>query len=695
MNREPISLYLLRLLMSFSLLILLGMLYWSSLINEERLQQINSSLAELKKSLMHLKPGHQALSGSSSLAETDSSRKRLHINPKLPNLLEEDPFYTKTLPRLLGKDFVPKGIFQDATVGRPNNLHPFSNWSQVSDWQGQCLVSIARPAFGKFEQFTPDMAIKIEARPLPEYSDPDAVEYWVHLREDIFWAPLLPEYFSEQMNLAPIFQQRHRVTASDFVFYFNALSNSHVEEPGAVALRTYYDDLESMRAIDDDTLVVRWKVHSFVDESGQKNYKIKFQAKALTCSLQPLPCFVFQRFADGSKIIEDDRDPGIYRRSSVWAQNFIDHWAKNVIVSCGAWIFTGMTEREIKFERNADYPYPLMALAEGEIIQFKETPEAVWQSFKNQKIDSYTLQPDQLAELSEFLNSKQNQADQNKGNGVSQLSYLPRSFNYIGWNLAKPLFASKKVRQALTMAIDRKRIIEQNLNGMGIEITCPFYRYSSAYDESIKPWPYDLEQARRQLEEEGWFDSDDDGIIDKLIDGKKVAFSFTLTYFVKDNVTRSICEYIATNLKELGIECKLNGVDIADLSAAFDDKNFDAISLGWTFNAPPEDPKQIWYSTGAQEKGSSNAVGFANKEADRIIDELQYESNSAARQKLYHQFDAIIHEEAPYTFLYSPKVTFLYYDYLQNVFIPKDRQDLVPGANVGEPITSAFWLKRE
>ena len=45
------------------------------------------------------------------------------------------------------------------------------------------------------------------------------------------------------------------------------------------------------------------------------------------------------------------------------------------------------------------------------------------------------------------------------------------------------------------------------------------------------------------------------------------------------------------------------------------------------------------------------------------------------RIELYHRFDAIIYEEAPYTFLYAPKVTIAYRDYLQNVFIPADRQD--------------------
>jgi len=49
---------------------------------------------------------------------------------------------------------------------------------------------------------------------------------------------------------------------------------------------------------------------------------------------------------------------------------------------------------------------------------------------------------------------------------------------------------------------------------------------------------------------------------------------------------------------------------------------------------------------------------------------------------------------APYTFLYTPKLIYLYRDYLQNVFIPADRQDILPGADVQEPDSSIYWIKK-
>jgi peptide/nickel transport system substrate-binding protein len=472
------------------------------------------------------------------------------------------------------------------------------------------------------------------------------------------------------------------------------MMNPYVQEPGAVSLRTYYEGMEQLRIVDPYTFVVRWKSKSFKNAQGKDEKKIKYIAQQFTGGLRPLASFVYKYFADGSKIVADDSAPETYRTNSVWAQNFAEHWANNIIVSCGPWVFDGMTDRQISFKRNDGFYERLSALTAGVDSEFKDSPDNMWQAFKSNRLDSFTLQPSQLAEYEEFIQSDDYKKQAAQGAAVHRLDFVARSYNYIGWNSVRPFFRNAKVRRALTMAIDRRRIIKENLNGLGIETTGTFYRYSPAYDTSITPWPFDPLMAKRMLEEEGWYDSDGDGIIDKEVDGKRVPFRFMLTYYVKNPTVKSICEYVSTTLKEIGIDARLNGVDIADLSASFDDKDFDAICLGWALGTPPEDPRQLWYSSGAKEKGSSNAVGFANAEADKIIDALDYEYDHDKRLALYHKFDAILHEEQPYTFLYTPKTAFIYREYLKNVFIPADRQDLVPGANVAEPDSSIFWRKR-
>lgn len=705
MKKEPLMLYLLRFLFALGMFAFMAMLYWSSLLVEDRLKSVQSELSDIKEELESIKsnpvsdtshpsvesaPSKPQPSQMQTVAQLIANRKQ--IDPQYPNLLSDDPFYLKTLPKMLGPHFKPKGIRKDATYGKPQNLHPFAPYADVQQWQGACGVAVAGNAFGIYETFVPDMGIKVEERRNPETGVP---EYWVHLRENVFWTPLHPDQFEGQITLAPHFLKKHPVTAHDFKFYFDAVMNPYVQEAGAVALRTYLGTIEEFRVIDDLTFVVRWKTKKVKGEDGKEELRPKYIAKQWTGALRALPRFVFQYFADGKKIIDDDDDPNTYRTNSVWAQNFAQHWAKNIIVCAGPWNFEEMTDRQISFKRNENYYFPLANLVQGLDVAFRENPDSVWQDFKTGKIDAYVLRPNQISEYERFLESDVYAEQVKKKNSVKRIDYLGRSFTYIGWNEAKPYFTSKRVRQALTMAIDRQRIVNNILNGMGVEVTGPEFIGSKDYDKSIEPWPFDPQAARRLLEEEGWFDSDGDGVLDKMIDGKKVYFRFSITYFVKNPTSEAVASYIATALKDIGIDVSLNGVDIADLTNSLEDKTFDALFLSWKQGTPPDDPRQIWHSSGAKEKGSSNMIGFANKEVDAIIDQLDYEYDEKKRVELFHRFHAILHDEQPYTFLYTPKISYLYREYLQNVFIPADRQDLIPKADVESPQASIFWLKTD
>lgn len=696
MTREPLALYIFRLVLALSLFALMFMLYWSSVLLEEDTKALQSTVLQLHTELLGFrKEVSETLRNQPfvQIAQTPQQNieKRPFIDPALPNILQEDKFYSETLPKMLGKDFRPYGTFKNATVGRPDNLNPFSGWGNVAQFIALCSVSVAKLQFGQYETFSPNMAIKMEERINPNSGVP---EYWVHLRDNVYWQPLQQEFFPGDVKLAPFFLEKHKVTAYDFKFYVDALKNTYNQQLGASSARTLWGDIEEIQVLDDLTFVVRWK-YKEVMENGKKVKKIRYIAKQLTGGLKPLASFVYKYFPDGKKIIEDDSAPDTYQMSSLWAQNLAQHWAKNIIPSCGPWTFDGMTEREIKFRRNSNYYNPYEVLAEGNVYEFKDSVEAEWQDFKANKIDIYTLQPDQQLELDHFMNSTMYKQQVSKGESIKSLVYLSRSYTYVGWNEANPLFKSKKVRQALTMAIDRRRIIREYRNGMAEEITGTFFYNSPSYDHSIQPLPFDLQKARILLQEEGWFDSNGDGIIDKEINGKRVPFKFNLIYYVKNTAGKGICEYIATALKEVGIVCNLDGRDVADLTSVYDDKSFDAIFLGWSLGTPPEEPRQLWSSQGAKEKGSSNAIGFANKEIDEIIDQIEYEYDPKKRQDLYFHFDRILYDEQPYTFLFSPKTTLVYREYLQNVLIPAERQDLVPGANISEPDFSIFMLQRK
>lgn len=615
-----------------------------------------------------------------------------HIDPAYPNLLTEDPFYAHTLATLLPKGFKPGGTFHLAEVSIPDNLHPFVNWAVPARWIDMCTVGVASLHFGRYSVYGPEMALKIEQRPS---QDGAYTEYWVHLRDDVYWQPLKKEMFPPNMQLDAHFLKPHLVTAEDFRFYFDALMNPWVEVAGAVAIRNYYADVESFDVIDARTFVVRWKNGPPLEADSDKQYgPPRFASFRLTAGLRPLARFVYQHFASGEKII-DNEEPDSYRTNSVWAHNFNEHWAKKVIVSCGAWIFETLSDEKVTLRRNPDHYEPLAALAEGFQTRFFTSEDAVWDAFKQGSLDQYVLPPDRFLDWEIFQKSPLYAQQKAAGSAINRLDYPDQLYSYIGWNMARPLFKERGVRQALTLAVDRNRLIEQILYNLGNQINGPFLTSSTAYNKELKPWPYDPRKARFLLEELGWKPSASDGILTKTIDGVPVRFSFSLTYYVKRPTSQAVAQFVALSLKEIGIEVTLRGIDAAEMSSAFDDRNFDAIFLSWVLPAPPEEPKQLWSSKNMYEKGSSNMVGFVSPEADAIMEKLDWEYRPAERIKLYHALGRILYDEAPYIFLYTPKRVLLYRERLQNVWIPAERQDLVPGASVLQPQFSICWLKEK
>ncbi|HOT44700.1 MAG TPA: peptide-binding protein [Spirochaetota bacterium] len=228
-----------------------------------------------------------------------------------------------------------------------------------------------------------------------------------------------------------------------------------------------------------------------------------------------------------------------------------------------------------------------------------------------------------------------------------KLKYYMPSFSYIGWNSQRPFFKDRRVRLAMTHLINRKEILGKLLFGLGEIVTGPFYIFGKANDPGIRPWPYDPERAKQLLTEAGWVDHDGDGILDK--DGKKFSFTFTISSGSK------FAERLVSILKEdfgkVGIEMDINRYEWAVYLDKIQSKNFDATSLGWSDPDFQDDPYQIWHSS--QIKGGSNYIGFSNREADRIIEAARTEFNEAKRNRMYHRFHRILHDEQPYTFMYT------------------------------------------
>ncbi|MBF5050998.1 Uncharacterized protein CLAVI_000622 [Candidatus Clavichlamydia salmonicola] len=661
--------------------------YWH--VNKN-FKKINIIFEKLEKELIQ--------TSSKNLNDNASSIGKYHdvmainYDPDLflkPNLLRLDPYKMEYLPKLLGSNFVADGELNTSCVVRPNNLYPFNGFIAVQDLYDKCVGKLTVPHVGKNEERAPNFAICIEETVLPE-----GIEYRVHLRKDVYWHPLSPDLFSQKLKLDHHFLQSHIVTAHDFKFFYDAVMNPYVRGMRADILKTEYADIIDFRVIDDFTFIVRWKAHQLCDEQGELQKCSSCFSRASMLQMSPLPSFVYKYFSNGEKIIEDDKDIDTYQISSEWAHNFWTHWANNYIVSCGPMIFKGSTDEKISLERNNDFFDPYASLIKKENIFIKDNIESAFQAFKAGDLNICVEPVSQVDGVEEFMKSHEYAIQASEGKKIQTIISQDNKYMYIAWNCRSRFFENKQLRQAICMSIDKEIIIQQILNGAALSVTGPFSLNSSAYNPLVKDWVFNQEKAKEILDQEGWIDQKGNGFRYKKIDDKWEPFSFKLFYYAKSLFMKNICEYISLSLWKIGIDCQIFGLDMADLSQYWEEHNFDAMFMCSPSIFGLQNPRDAWYSSASHSQNNrENVVGFSNSQVNGLIDLLTCKNDPQQRRGIYHKLHQIIHEEAPYLFLFTRTIKTCYREPIKNIFVPYHNQKDIPGASSANLYQGALFFE--
>lgn len=442
----------------------------------------------------------------------------------------------------------------------------------------------------------------------------DHLEYTFHLRRDVqFW------------DGTPL-------TAHDVKFTFDTLMNPTTD---AAALRNYFKDVSTCEVLDDYT--VRYRC----------TQPYVYHLNALG-SLEILPRHIY---GEG---------------------DFNKHRANRAPMGSGPYRFIRwVTGRYILLERNPAYwktaingePY-----LERILFRFITNDNAAMQLLMRGDLDRSGILPqdwERRANTPKFIAK------------FHRFQYFRPGYTYIGWNLRLPLFSDKRVRQALTMLLDRETICATILEGFARVAAGTFMFDTPEENPRIQPYPFDPKHAVALLEEAGWRDTNGDGLRDR--DGRPFRFEVLLT---NNNPT---AERILTVYKEElarhGIELVLRPLEWAAMVERVDARNFEAVIMGWALSPDP-DPYQLFHSSQA-EKGS-NYVGFADTEADRLMEEARVTFDREKRIAMYHRLSEILHEEQPYTFLMVSKQLLAVDKRFENIHIypfgPDEREWFVPKA---------------
>ncbi|MDF2995455.1 MAG: transporter substrate-binding protein [Xanthobacteraceae bacterium] len=219
---------------------------------------------------------------------------------------------------------------------------------------------------------------------------------------------------------------------------------------------------------------------------------------------------------------------------------------------------------------------------------------------------------------------------------INLLSQPGLNIAYWSFNVEKPPFDKKEVRQAFNMAIDKAAIIKDVYQGAGQGAINPIPPTIWSYNKDVKDYPYDPGKAKQMLESAG----------------VKLPLDIDLWWMpvqrpYNPNAKR-IAEMMQADLAKLNINAKLVSYEWGEYRKRMQEGEHMTGQLGWT--GDNGDPDNFFFLLGcpAARKGGQNLSKWCNKEFDDLITKARNISDMEERTKLYEQAQVIVKEEAPW-----------------------------------------------
>jgi peptide/nickel transport system substrate-binding protein len=431
------------------------------------------------------------------------------------------------------------------------------------------------------------------------------------------------------------------LTADDFKFAIDLVLNPQVDCPSQ---RNYYDDVDHAEVIDRYTFRMVWKRKVYTSLSA-------------SLGLAPMPRHIYQFNADGTAV--PPAQIGI---------SFNQSWFDREHAMCGVgeYILSDFEpDKVIRLRRNPDYWGVGLHFENLEFPLDVKKPEPRLTAFKNGQVQVHGLTP--LQYKKEILDHHEprfaavDPANPKAGRDgeLGWERHRVLAFSYLGWNMRHPPFDDIKVRQAMSYAFPKKRIIEQVFYGLGTSVLSDVPPGSQYLNTELEPYEFDLDKARALLAEAGWKDVDGSGLLSKTIDGVSHPLKFEIKCYADSPDWDNALLIYRNELSKIGVSMTARPEEWKELMRVYEDKDFEAIVGGWATGVDM-DYFQLWHSSQADVQGGSNTVGFKNPEVDALASQLRLTFDTAERIAIVKKLQAIINHEQPYTFFRSSENIFVW-----------------------------------
>lgn len=287
-------------------------------------------------------------------------------------------------------------------------------------------------------------------------------------------------------------------------------------------------------------------------------------------------------------------------------------------------------------------------LDEAHLITISDT-EALSMALQNGEIDMAVAMP--TSAISTF-----------EGNSDFVVDAVTTSRgNRMYYNMDRPAMKDIAVRQAIAMCIDRDGVAASLYSGMATPswgIFPDFLPYGGTDGLTLTVDKYDPEGARALLEDAGWSDTNNNGVLDK--DG--VELELRAITFASRKELGQLLELLQAELSGIGIRLQVDVLENTSDVTALGDYDLDCET---GVMAPTGNP-QYFINLMLVSEGSSNYSHYSNAKLDALAEQLEKTVDENERTELVHQMIQMVLDDNALTVYNHQKMTNIYSTSVKN-----------------------------
>ncbi|MCK9605138.1 MAG: ABC transporter substrate-binding protein [Methylomonas sp.] len=616
--------------------------------------------------------------GQAILYSSFSERPK-HLDPAVAYSSDEYGF--------IGQIYEPP--LQYHYLKRPYQLQPLTATKlptvRYLDKQGNMLPDSANDAEIAFSDYLITIKPGIAYQPHPAFSQNEPGRYLYHALSDEQLSAI------DTLTDLPV-QQSRTLTAEDYVYQIKRLAYPKTQSPIAELMAGYIDGFAEFAQATAEIPLQELKNQTLrgVQALSDHQYRIRIKGK--------YPQFQYWLAMPFFAPMPWEADV-FYAQPGLKNKNITLDWFP---VGTGPyWLQENNPNRRMVLAKNPHY-HPDFFPTEGD----PGDHEAGWLNDAGKPLPFvdkvvYTLEKESIPYWAKFLqgyydasgiaSDSFDQAVQFSGSGDPQLTQMMRekqiqlqtsvatSVFYMGFNMLDPVIggdseANRKLRQAISIAVDYEEFIAIFANGRGVAaqgaLPPGIFGYQDG-EAGINPVVYDwqngkprrksLEKAKQLLAEAGY----PNGIDPKT--GEALLLYFDTTATGADD--KSLMNWYRKQFEKLGIQLVIRGTDYNRFQEKM--RSGAAQIFVWGWNADYPDPENFFFLLyGANSKvkqGGENAGNYANPEFDRLFEQMRNMDNSPERQRIIDRMQNILRQDAPWLFGYFPKDFALLHSWYKNL----------------------------